>query len=75
MTFYAEIKGEKIDDKALWAIIGQQGICVTNTGNRVFVYGEISPYALGWVLDRCSWFGEVGVAVPAQKLPVYTGEN
>ena len=74
MRFYGEIKG-KINSAALWSIIGENRINLTDMGEKSFIYGEESPYALGWVLDRCSLFGEVCVVIPAQKLPTYTGES
>ena len=71
MKFYGEIKG-KINSAALWAIIGKDRISVTDMGEKTLIYGEESPYALGWVRDRCSLFGEVCVVIPSVKLPTWT---
>lgn len=67
MFFYAIIKG-KISSAALWNIIGRDDLSLNESDDSTVVYGDISPYALGWVLDRCSWFGEVITNIPASKL-------
>lgn len=71
MKFYGEIKG-CVNSAALWAMIGPNRVSITDLGEKAFISGDESPYALGWVLDRCSMFGEVCVVVPSAKLPTWT---
>lgn len=70
MFFYAIIKG-KISSAALWNVISRDDLNLNESEDSTVVYGDISPYALGWVLDRCSWFGEVTTNIPANKLEPY----
>ena len=70
MFFYAEIKG-KVSSPSLWSIIGRDDLGLNETEDSTIVYGDVSPYALGWILDRCSWFGEVTTNIPANKLAPY----
>ena len=71
MKFYAEFKEYFRTTTALWFIIKQDGLNLIDTGEKVFLHGDVSPYALGWILDRCSWFGELSVSIPENKLPSY----
>lgn len=71
MKFYAEFKEHFQTTAALWFVVKQDKLNLTDTGEKVFLYGDVSPYALGWILDRCSWFGELNVSIPHNKIPPY----
>lgn len=71
MKFYLEIQGT-VTAVVVEAVIGRKDITITDMGDKTFISGDVSCYALGWILDRCSWFGTVGVVIPANKLPKWT---
>ena len=71
MKFYAEFTEHFETTAALWFIIQRQGLNLTDTGEKVFLYGDVSCYELGWILDQCAKFGEVKVSIPRNQLPCY----
>lgn len=71
MKFYLEIQGT-VTSAVVEAVIGRKDITVTAMENKTFISGDVSCYALGWILDRCSWFGRVGVIIPENKLPQWS---
>ena len=74
MNFYAEIQGAT-NLAALRTVIGRDDIEITEAGDKVLVCGEVSCYTLGWILDRCSWFGRVVVVIPENKLPQWPSSD
>ena len=71
MRFYAEFEEYFTTASALWFIIKDTGANLTDTGEKVLVYGEVSEYALGWILSKCSMFGNLKVSIPHNKIPCW----
>lgn len=57
VELWVEIKG-KIDSKALYDIIGHQGMNVTELDDKTLVYGECYILTASQVIYHCSLFGE-----------------
>lgn len=69
MRFYVEFEEYFKTSSALWFIIKDTKVNLTDTGDKVFVYGQVSEYALGWILAKCAMFGKLKVSIPYNKIP------
>lgn len=62
LHFFIEIKS-KIDSRKLYALIGRDGINVTDLGDIVLVYGEANIEHLTSVLYYCASFGDIKATI------------
>lgn len=59
MNFLIELKA--VDSKRLYELVKQYGVNVTDLGDRVFVYGDVSFPVLTDIIYRCSLFGSLSL--------------
>lgn len=58
ISLFVEIKG-KIDSTALWQLIEEYKLNLTDVGSKTWVYGKTDCITAGTVISICALFGEL----------------